>query len=160
VQKGISLSSSFELLFVNSLHLPVNSGMVFYIVLLFGILIGLAYYFYKKKSYLWHNVFIAIALMFFGYLSFALIPIRSAANPPIDENDPENPFALLAYLNREQYGDRPLLYGQYYDAQVVGREDKYTHVYIDGKYVKTKKTNPKYIYDPKRCTIFPRMFSS
>ncbi len=160
VQKAVSVSSIFELLFVNNFGLPYNSGLIFYLILLFTVLIGLAYYFYKKKNYLWHNIFVAIVLMFFGYLSFALIPIRSAANPPIDENDPENPFALLSYLNREQYGDRPLLYGQYYDAQVVGKEDKYTYVPVNGKYVKTKKTNPKYIYDPKRSTIFPRMYSS
>ncbi len=160
VQKSISFSSIFELFFVNTLHLPYNSGLIFYIILLFGLLIGLAYYFYKKQKYLWHNVFVAVVLMLFGYLSFALIPIRSAANPPIDENDPQDPFALLAYLNREQYGDRPLLYGQYYDAEVVGKEDRYTYVAIDGKYVKTKRTNPKYIYDPKRSTIFPRMYSN
>ncbi len=160
VEKAIGLSSVFELLFVNSFGLPYDTGMIFYVVLLFAVLIGLAYYFYKKQRYVWHNVFVAIALMFFGYLSFAVIPIRSAANPPIDENDPENPFALMAYLNREQYGDRPLLYGQYYDAQVVGRKDRYTYVQENGKYVKTKRTNPKYEYDPKRCTFFPRMFSN
>ena len=160
VQKAVALSTVFELFFVNILGLPFNSGMIFYLILLFTTIIGLAYYFYKKQKYLLHSVFVALALMFFGYLSFALIPIRSSANPPIDENDPENPFALLSYLNREQYGDRPLIYGQYYDAQIVDKEDRYTYVQINDKYVKTKKTNPKYTYDPNRSTIFPRIYSS
>ena len=47
--------------------------------------------------------------------SFTTIVVRSSANPPMDENDPENFFQLLKYLNREQYGDRPLATGQYWD---------------------------------------------
>ena len=160
IQKVIAFSKPFELLFVNSLHLPVNSGLLFYLVLLIGVLIYLAYYYYKREKYLVHNSIVAILLILLGYTSFAMIPIRSLVNPPIDENDPEDPFALVSYLNREQYGDRPLFYGQYYDAKVVGKKDRYTHIYDGNKYVKTKRTNPKYIYDPKRCTIFPRMYSS
>ncbi len=160
IQKIVAFSSPFELFFVNTLHLPFNTGLIFYLLVLFGILIYLTRYFYKKEKYLWHNIIIGVMLIIFGYFSFAMIPIRSMENPPIDENDPEDPFALVAYLNREQYGDRPLVYGQYYDAQVVDKKDRYTYVKLNGKYVKTKRTNPKYIYDPNRCTIFPRMYSS
>ncbi len=160
IQKLVAFSSPFELFFVNTLHLPFNSGLIFYLVVLIGALIYLAYYFYKRQKYLYHNIIVAVLLIIFGYFSFAMIPIRSMENPPIDENDPEDPFALVSYLNREQYGDRPLIYGQYYDAQVVGKKDRYTYVKVGDKYVKTKRTNPKYIYDPKRSTFFPRMYSS
>ncbi len=160
IQKIISFSKPIELLFVNSFHLPPNSGLIFYLVVLLGILVYLAYYYYKRKKYLVHNSIVALLLIIFGYMSFALIPIRSMANPPIDENDPEDPFALVSYLDREQYGEHPLIYGQYYDAQVIGKKDRYTYELIGNKYVKTKRTNPKYIYDPKRCTFFPRMYSS
>ncbi len=162
IQKIIAYSEPFELFFVNTLHLPVNSGMLFYLVVLIGVLIYLAYRFYKKGKYLYHNIVMAILLIIFGYFSFAMVPIRSLANPPIDENDPEDPFAFVAYLDRQQYGTTPLIYGPYYDAKVVGEKPRYTYVYVDSlhKYVKTPRTNPKYIYDPKRCTIFPRMYSN
>ncbi len=165
IQKTVALGAKFDLLFVNSFGLPFNSGFIFYLVLLFGLLIYAAYSTYKKGKYLWFNSLIAVILILFGYFSYAMIPIRSAANPPIDENDPEDPFAMVSYLNREQYGDRPLVYGQYYDAKVVDRQDRYTYIRgkdKDGKekYIKIKRTNPKYIFDPKRSTFFPRMYSS
>ena len=59
-----------------------------------------------------------MTLVLIGYSTFAVIVIRSAANPPMDENNPEDLFALLAYLNREQYGSRPLATGEYWGSPV------------------------------------------
>ena len=64
-----------------------------------------------------------------GYTSYAMIVIRSVANPPIDENNPETVFSLLSYLNREQYGDRPLLMGQFWDSQMSNERKDGTPVY-------------------------------
>jgi hypothetical protein len=80
----------------------------------------------------------------------------------MDENNPENVFALLSYLNREQYGDRPLFYGQTYNAPLVAKK-RYNDgdpIYIqkDGKYVVAdKKQSPN--YNPKFNSLFPRMYS-
>ncbi len=160
IQGLVVLGSWFELLFVNGFGLPFESGFFTFLALLFGgIILGL-YLTYKRRKYLWHNTLLFLLMILMGYSVFAEVVIRSNANPPIDENDPEYSFALKSYLNREQYGDRPLIYGQYYDAQIVGQEDQYTYIKGKNKYIKVKKANPKYLYDPARKTLFPRMYSS
>lgn len=58
-------------------------------------------------------------MLMIGYSSYALIVIRSSANPPMDQNSPEDIFTLGSYLSRDQYGDRPLFYGQAYTSQVA-----------------------------------------
>jgi len=161
IQGLIGISSSFELLFVNSFGMPFNSGFIFFIILLIAGIIALLYFTKKKAKPLFHTALLSLLVLIIGYSSFAMIVIRSNANPPIDENDPENTFALKSYLNREQYGDRPLLYGQYYDAEAIESIDQYTYIAgEDNKYVEVKKTNPKYVFDPNRQTLFPRMHSS
>ena len=60
---------------------------------------------------------LCMTLITVGYSSYAIVVIRSGANPPMDQNSPEDAFALQEYLNREQYGDRPLLYGQAYTSK-------------------------------------------
>lgn len=99
-----------------------------------------------------------------GYSSYAMIVIRSLANPPIDMNDPEQPFSLLSYLNREQYGDNPLVYGQYYFARPIDYKKtginfrKTTNADGAAEYVEAgPKLEPQ--YDKKDCTIFPRMWA-
>ncbi len=160
IQGMVSLAGKFELLFVNGLGLPYWSGAFFYFVLIgFGVIFGI-YYSHKHRKALLNNALLVLTVIMIGYSSFALIVIRSRVNPPLDENNPENLFSLLSYLNREQYGSRPLVYGQYYNAPVVGQEPNYTYIPENGKYKKTKQTNPTYKYDPKFQTLFPRMYSN
>ncbi len=103
--------AGLELLFVNDMGMPFGSGMIFFFLLLVSILVGGIWYSKKRK---WVNVntaFVSLTVLYIGYSCFAMIPIRSNADLPIDENNPENPVALMSYLLREQYGDRPLFYG-------------------------------------------------
>ena len=58
-------------------------------------------------------------MLMIGYSTYALIVVRSASNPPMDQNSPEDIFTLGNYLSRDQYGDRPLFYGQAYTSQVA-----------------------------------------
>lgn len=163
IPESVDLASRLELLFVNKLRLPYNSGLFFYIFLVvvslvwaiyethanknytrmiiayvvavtltgvpflggsivLGILVILVmiWFFFGRKEKMearWLNTSILmIAVMLIGYSSYTVIVIRSAAQPTMDQNSPDNVFSLKYYLNREQYGDRPLLYGEVYNA--------------------------------------------
>lgn len=102
---------------------------------------------------------LCVAYIMIGYSSYTMILIRSAANPPIDMNDPEHPFTLVSYINREQYGENPLVYGQYFYAKVVDFE-KGPMQYRKGE-DQYEETGPKITrkYDTKDCTILPRMWA-
>lgn len=112
----VALAGQFELLFVNVFGLPFNIGATVYGVLVIGLLVYGLYYTHKHKKPVWNTAVLSLLVVLLGYSTFATIVIRSSANPPLDENDPETVFSLLAYLNREQYGDRPLLYGEYWNS--------------------------------------------
>ena len=159
----VMVASWFELLFVNTIGLPFKSGALIYIALLIAAIIYGIHYTVKKKMVLWNTVIVGITVILIGYSSFALIIIRSAANPPMDQNSPNDMFSLLYYLNREQYGQRPLFYGQYYNSPLNPQEryieGKPIYSQIDGKYVETdRRVIPN--YDDKFKTIFPRMWSN
>ncbi|HYQ58102.1 MAG TPA: DUF2723 domain-containing protein [Draconibacterium sp.] len=159
----VTIASWFELMFVNGFGLPFHSGVLFYCA---AIIAGLAfgiYYTHKKHKVVLNTLLLGVAVIFIGYSSFAMIIIRSSAQPPMDQNSPNNTFALLGYLNREQYGSRPLFSGQYYNSpyKVGDRTSEGSSVYsqIDGKYVETyTRFVPN--YDEKFTTFFPRMWSS
>lgn len=120
------------------------------------------YFLFKKKVAMpiVNLIVLCYSFIVIGYSSYAMIIIRSLSNPPIDMNDPEQPFSLLSYLNREQYGENPLLYGQYFYARPIKYEDgdmQYAKS-LDGKYEEAG-TKKKAVYDKKDCTIFPRMWA-
>ncbi|HEX7584124.1 MAG TPA: DUF2723 domain-containing protein [Prolixibacteraceae bacterium] len=155
----ITIATWFELIFVNGLGLPFNSGAVIYAIILVGALVYGILYTIRKKLILWNTVLISIVVILIGYSSFAMIVIRSSANPPMDQNNPDNVFALLGYLNREQYGDRPLIYGQYYSTPLEKYvDDKPYYIEKNGKYV-VADMRQKPVYNSSLCTIFPRMYS-
>jgi hypothetical protein len=115
----VKLATIFEKFFTNSVGLKYNSGMLIYVLLLLGALIyGIFRTQYQKKNVLWNTILLSITVIVIGYSSYAMIVIRSLAGPPMNENRPDNAFALLSYLNREQYGDRPLILGYQYNAEV------------------------------------------
>jgi hypothetical protein len=155
----VKFASLFELLFVNGFGLPYFSGMFFYLVLLFVLIAYGIYYTQKHQKVIANTVLLAVTVIIIGYSSYAQIVIRSLANPPMDQNNPETLFNLLSYLNREQYGDRPLVYGQYFNAPAMNAGNrKAVYEPINGKY-KVITYKPKYAYDNKYKTIFPRMYS-
>ena len=128
IKGAVQLAGSFELLFVNDLGMPFNTGALVYLALLVGAIAALLWVSHNKGWWAVNTLTLGMAMVLLGYSSFATIMIRSAANPPMDENDPQNLFALLSYLSREQYGDRPLATGQFWDTPTV--LDK---PYLDGK---------------------------
>ena len=228
----ITVAGWFELLFVNTLGCPFNTGEIIYIVLLVAIVIWAIYESYVDKSFKRQNVSFVLAvgmlgipfrgmtwsaailglvilaaiyfglnyrkkigkdlvpvvtsrfkntallcmlMLMIGYSSYAVIVIRSAANPPMDQNSPEDVFTLGSYLSRDQYGDSPLLYGQAYTSQVAydvdgnmcvpkhkegaaiwQRKDKASKDEKDSYFVVSHKD--KIIY--AQNMLFPRMHSS
>ncbi len=149
----------FEIFFTNSIGLPFGSGaIIFGILLVGGFIYGILYAIKKEKVTL-HTFLMAFAFILLGYSSYFIVPIRSSYNPPIDQNNPENVMNLLAYLNRDQYGSRPLVYGQYFDAEVVS-QDRGKAIYTKGEEeyeITDYKIETK--YNPDRTTFFPRMYS-
>jgi hypothetical protein len=152
--------SRFELLFVNAFNLPYFTGVAFYILLFVGLIIFGIYYTYRKGQVLWNTIILALFVIFIGYSSYAVILIRSVANTPLDESNPETMFLLQSYLNREQYGDRPLAYGAYFNARPTAMSaGKKTYVRTDEGYREIQKDR-KYEYDSNFEGFFPRMWSS
>ena len=129
----VKVAGSFELLFVNSMGLPFNTGNVIYGALLIGLIVWGIRWTQRNGHVLWNIVILGVTVILVGYSTYAMIVIRSTANPPIDENNPENVFNLLSYLNREQYGDRPLLMGQFwgspYSSERMDGSPVYTATY-------------------------------
>ncbi len=149
-----------DVLFVNTLGLPVNSGMVCFALALIG---GFGYAAYRtyRRGYVVHNIILlSITMILIGFSSYASVTIRAAANPPMNSNKPDNPHALLSLLNRDQYGDRPLLYGAYYSAPVEDYKSK-SFYYLDenGKYVRNSVLTG-YTHPDEFMHLFPRMWNT
>ena len=148
----------FELLFVNIFGLPYNSGLLFYLMLLFGALAYFINYSLKRKRVILNYIMTSLTVVMIGYSSYAMIMIRSSARPPMNQNDPSDVFALSYYINMEQYGSSPKFYGHYYSAPVVDVKKIITgYNKVDGKYKPYYR--PEYTYSKKFETIFPRMYS-
>jgi len=157
----VKLATVVEKFFTNTVGLHYNRGVLIYVFLLLGALIyGIYRTQFQKKNVLWNTILLAMTVIIIGYSSYALIVIRSLAGPPMNENRPENVFALLSYLNREQYGDHPLILGHQYNAEV---EDL---VYKKPVYTLNKEENRYDIayYKPELVmkgskVLLPRMYS-
>ena len=119
---SIAMASSFEVAFVNSIGLPFYSGSIFFFALLIFVCLFITRYAKRKNNTILHNSMMGLIMLLIGYGSFAIIVIRSNANPPLDENDPENLVTLKSYLKREQYGSAPIFFGQYWNSELNDRE--------------------------------------
>ena len=223
----VKVGGWFELLFVNTLGMPFNTGVIVYIALLTGTvlwaiwetirqesrirmtvsfllsvgMLGIPFYGYGWKSIacgivvlallfvalgwrkdgkhvvtarLMNTSLLCMLMIMIGYSSYAVIVIRSAANTPMDQNSPEDIFTLGTYLSREQYGDRPLLYGPAYTSQVLLKPDGNYCVPVSEQgapvYQRKEKQTPDepdryelqryktdYVY--QQNMLFPRMYS-
>src|SRR5664280_2407565 len=149
----------FELLFVNVLGLPYNSGLLFFMVLLFGGLAYGIYYSLQHKRVILNYIMTSLVVIMIGYSSYAMIMIRSSAKPPMNQNNPSDVFSLSYYINMKQYGSSPKFYGNYYSAPVIDVK-KVVAGYnkLNGKYL--PYYHPEYTYSKQFETIFPRMYDN
>ena len=227
----ITVGGWFELFFVNNLHMPFNTGVYVYLVLLIGSviwaiyetqraseknwkrqniaflcgfgLLGIPFYgygwsaffigvivlalvgwalFYRRggqkslvpliSARLKNTTLLCMLMLMIGYSTYAVIVIRSSANPPMDQNSPEDIFTLGSYLSRDQYGYRPLLYGQTFTSEPEPDDNGYQKIVEKAPvYERKEKVHPDdpdeyFIADHKMEAVyaqnvfFPRMYSN
>ena len=131
------------------------------LLLINGIIIpNTVYITHKRGRPLLNLLAVSVTMIMLGFSSYATITIRAAVNPPMNSNNPDNPAALLSMLNREQYGNAPLLYGASYSAPIESyTEQSFYHFdKSTGKYVKRTKID-EYTYPPQFMHLFPRMWN-
>ncbi|TRX71191.1 DUF2723 domain-containing protein [Carboxylicivirga sp. M1479] len=158
IQNGLWLAGKLELLMVNTWKLPINSGLILFVILVFG---GLFFATFKTrlKNNWQHLLSLTLLTFMIGYSSYAMIIIRADTNTPINLNNPSDMFSLDSFLNREQYAQNPLFYGHYYNTATG--DLKYTDAYRkDGDKYEAYKKSDSYDYDDAGCGFFPRMHSS
>ena len=147
----------FDLFFVNTLGLPFNSGAVFFMVVLLGACFWGLFRTMKQQKVLANTVLLCFTVIVIGFSLFSIVVIRSAAKTPTNEYQPDNPFTLVRYLGREQYGSNPLIYGQYFDAPYDIESTTYWAPLGD-KYIKAEGPG-KIRYDASGKMLFPRMWN-
>lgn len=146
----------YELLTVNSFGLPVHSGLLPTVLTIAGIIYLGFFYARKMNNYLLHLLSISAVLLVIGFSTIGLVVIRANADTPINMNVPSDAFRLLPYLNREQYGERPLLRGPHWDAQPVDYEVTPRYGRVGERYEKIdEKISP--VYAAKDKMFFPRV---
>jgi hypothetical protein len=157
IQYIIKIGANFDLLFVNNLGLGFGTGVIFFSLLLIGLTTWLIFYSIKNKKPVLNLALLSFVFILFGYSSFTMIVIRAKANPTLNNSDPKDAFSFLSYLNREQYGDRPLVYGQNFDSKPIESKEN-GNIYRKGKdKYEIAGKRQSYIYD--KNTLFPRMYS-
>lgn len=134
--KTLTLADSFERMFTG-MGFGFNTGTFVFFFLLIAILGGLIFYAHKNGKRLLHTITLSLTVLIIGFSTFAMIVVRSNANPPLDENNPETTTSLMAYFGREQYGDWALINGEYWNSpgkvttgEVIGH--KYFKAYTVG----------------------------
>lgn len=152
------LAAYVDLLFVNGFGLPYNTGAVVFMLLLLAACFWLIYFSHKRGKVLLNTITLCFTMIVIGYSSFAVVVIRSSVNTPTNEYQPDNPFTLVRYLGREQYGSNPLVYGETFASVPTNYSVPKYYTPLDGKYYKTDgPLDVKYPAESKM--FFPRMWS-
>ncbi|TNE57600.1 MAG: DUF2723 domain-containing protein [Bacteroidetes bacterium] len=150
------LWASFDLFVVNSLGMPFHSGIVLVFLLFGGVLWYGLRYANRTGNGLLQRLVVAIGVVIIGYTAFGMVVVRANANTPINMNDPSDAMRMLPYLNREQYGERPLLRGPSFDAKPIGLKTEERYGRVDDHYeIVDEKIDYEYASSSK--TLFPRM---
>ncbi len=150
------LWSFFEKLCVNSFGLPFHSGLIPTLLVLILASYYALRYFKNKGNDLMHKVVFTTVLLIVSYSTVGIVIIRANAKPPVNMNDPYDVMRLKPYLNREQYGDRSLLKGPYFDARPIDMKSEPRWGRVGNEY-KIVDQKFDYIYREKDKIMFPRI---
>lgn len=144
----------------SGLGLPVGTGLILAFALMFGAIIAGVVYSIRTKNITLNTGMLMVVVIFIGFSSYLMIPIRSQANPPIDENNPEDSQTFISYMKREQYGNRPLFRGPLYNARPVGLQETGTEFVLEKGADRYTELGPKrqYEYADRDMKLFPRMY--
>ena len=155
----VYIGAMIDVFFVNTLGLPVNSGMVFFALALIGGLGWASWATHRRGKVVWNIILLSTTMILVGYSSYASMTIRAVANPPMNSNNPNNPHALFSVLNRDQYGNRPLLYGAYYSAPPTGTTLKKVYYLDDNNKYASAEVITGTKHAPEFMHLFPRMWN-
>ena len=158
IQYLVSFGAYFDLFFVNTLGLGFGTGVLFFALIVIGLLVWGIRYSIKHQKKLLNLGLISTVLIIFGYASFSMIIIRAKADPNLNNSAPKDAFSFLSYLNREQYGDRPLGYGPNYNSERIGIKEGGKTIWRKGT-DKYEKAGTKTEYEYNNNTLLPRMYS-
>ena len=157
----VYVGAMVDLFFVNTLGLPVNLGITVFALAMFGVLFYGIFRTHKAGKKIWNLILVSTTMILIGFSSYATVTIRAAANPPMNSNNPNNPHALLSVLNRDQYGNRPLLYGPYYSSPIEDYVEKTSYYYnADTKQYDKVTSLSGYKYPSEFMHFFPRLWNS
>ena len=153
--KLLAVSDRF---FVNTLGCPFNVGATFMMLVILVACFLLLSRFRKRIRVLAHTTVLGLLAIIIGYSTFAIVLIRASAGTPTNEYNPNNPYTLIRYLSREQFGSAPIIYGQQYTSVIEAKESTY-YTQLGDRYIKTDAPlTGKYPAGAK--TVFPRMWST
>ncbi len=157
----VYLGAMVDVFFVNTLGLPVNMGIVVFALSLFAALFYGIFRTHRAGKRIANLLLLSTTMILIGFSSYATVTIRAVANPPMNSNNPNNPHALLSVLNRDQYGNRPLLYGPYYSSPVddVVETTSYHYDSETGRYEQVVQLTD-YVYPSEFKHFFPRLWNS
>ncbi len=150
------LWGALELAMVNGFGAPVGVSLVPLLLIVSGLLGGGLYMTRKAGNGTLFNMLFGLTLVVISFSTIGVVLIRAKANTPINMNNPSDPIRLIPYLNREQYGERPLLNGPHFDSKPTSSdvEDRYGRV--GDKYEITDR-KIDYIFPANQKMFFPRM---
>ncbi len=166
--------SASELFFINSIGMPYNSGSIIAAIILTALFFFGLKYTRKKNKIHTNTLILSVLFIMIGFSSWMMLPIRANANTTINENNPSSARELLAYYDREQYGDANVFYDTYYSNSFEGkrktekdangntvevyRDEKPKYEKKDGKYIIVNKyKNALPVYSDKHKGFIPRM---
>jgi hypothetical protein len=157
------MAAALDFYVVNGIGVGLGTGVLFFIILLFGGIVATLRYAHQVKNYYLHLGTMMFAMILIGFSSYGMVVVRANAETAINMNNPSDPYSMLSYLNREQYGTRPLLYGPHFASERNGDYPKDKDVWrpvekADGKVVYEIVDEKREVgYKANDMMLFPRL---
>lgn len=157
------MAAAIDYHLVNGVGVGLGTGVLFFIILLFGGIVATLRYAHQIKNYYLHLGTMMFAMILIGFSSYGMVVVRANAETAINMNNPSDPYSMLSYLNREQYGTRPLLYGPHFASERNGLYPKDKDVWrpvenAEGKMVYEIVDEKREVgYKASDMMLFPRL---